>query len=54
MEFVDDGGYEKIEFWDDEGKEFLKISKAKYPPFWYLQTQSVQVPVENRIHIRVQ
>jgi len=37
MEFVDDGGYEKIEFWDDEGKEFLKISKAKHPPFWHVQ-----------------
>lgn len=34
MEFVEEGGYENDEFWDDEGKRFLSISGAKYPPFW--------------------
>ncbi|MDQ1264757.1 MAG: hypothetical protein QG559_1758, partial [Campylobacterota bacterium] len=34
MEFVVEGGYENGEFWDDEGKKFLSISRAKYPPFW--------------------
>ena len=34
MEFVKEGGYEKDEFWDDEGKKFLKISGAKHPTFW--------------------
>jgi len=34
MEFVKDGGYENEEFWDEEGKKFLKISKAKRPHFW--------------------
>ena len=34
MDFVNDGCYEKEEFWDDEGKEFLKRSQAKYPHFW--------------------
>ena len=34
LEFVLDDGYEKLEYWDDEGKEFLKISKAKCPVFW--------------------
>lgn len=34
MEFVQEGGYENDEFWDDEGRKFLAISGAKYPPFW--------------------
>ena len=34
MEFVKEGGYENDEFWDEEGRKFLAISGAKYPPFW--------------------
>ena len=34
MEFVENGGYEKEKYWCDEGKEFLKSSDAKHPPFW--------------------
>ncbi len=34
MEFVTEGCYEKEEFWDTEGKEFLNISQAKHPHFW--------------------
>ncbi len=34
MEFVQNGGYENKEFWDDEGRKFLAISGAKYPTFW--------------------
>ncbi len=34
MEFVEEGGYENEEFWDDEGRKFLAISGAKYPSFW--------------------
>ncbi|WP_373073325.1 5-histidylcysteine sulfoxide synthase [Sulfurimonas sp.] len=34
MEFVKEGGYEKKEYWCDEGKEFLKKTNAKHPPFW--------------------
>jgi 5-histidylcysteine sulfoxide synthase/putative 4-mercaptohistidine N1-methyltranferase len=34
MEFVQEGGYENSEFWDEEGKKFLAISGAKYPTFW--------------------
>jgi 5-histidylcysteine sulfoxide synthase/putative 4-mercaptohistidine N1-methyltranferase len=37
MEFVENGGYQTKEFWDDEGKEFLKISGASYPAFWVLE-----------------
>lgn len=34
MEFVKDGGYEKQDYWCDEGREFLKRTNAKHPPFW--------------------
>jgi 5-histidylcysteine sulfoxide synthase/putative 4-mercaptohistidine N1-methyltranferase len=37
MEFVQSGGYENEEFWDDEGKKFLEITKAKHPTFWVLE-----------------
>ncbi len=37
MEFVACGGYENLDFWDDEGKKFLDIRKAKHPPFWVLE-----------------
>jgi len=37
MSFVQDGGYLKKEYWDDEGLEYLKNSKAKHPEFWVLQ-----------------
>lgn len=37
MEFVENGGYEREEFWDDEGKKFLEISRAKHPTFWVLE-----------------
>ena len=37
MEFVACGGYENLDFWDDEGKKFLEIRKAKHPPFWVLE-----------------
>jgi len=34
LEFVKDDGYKKDIYWDDEGKRFLKSTKAKYPTFW--------------------
>ncbi len=34
MQFVDDDGYEKREYWDEEGLEYLKNSNAKFPIFW--------------------
>jgi len=34
LEFVQEGGYEKEEFWGTEGQEFLAIHQAKHPPFW--------------------
>ena len=34
LEFVEDGGYERLEYWSEEGKDFLKKSKASHPVFW--------------------
>ena len=34
LEFVEADGYDKKEFWSEEGKKFLDISKAKHPVFW--------------------
>ncbi len=36
MEFVNSGGYECEDFWDEEGKDFLKYTKASHPVFWVL------------------
>lgn len=40
MEFVNAGGYENFEYWDDEGKKFLDIKKAKHPVFWIKDADS--------------
>ncbi len=37
LEFVADGGYDKEEFWDEEGRAFLQKSGAKHPCFWVAQ-----------------
>jgi 5-histidylcysteine sulfoxide synthase/putative 4-mercaptohistidine N1-methyltranferase len=34
LEFVNDGGYNKPEFFSIEGKNWLEFTKAKYPTFW--------------------
>ena len=34
QEFVDAGGYDNREFWDEEGEKFLELTGAKHPPFW--------------------
>jgi len=34
MEFVEINGYEKEEYWSEEGKKFLEITNAKHPTFW--------------------
>ncbi len=34
MEFVEDGGYTNMEYWDAEGQNYLKKSAALYPVFW--------------------
>ena len=37
MEFVEENGYEAEEFWDEDGREFLRKKKAKHPHFWVYQ-----------------
>jgi len=56
LEFVNDGGYIRSEFWDEEGLAWLKFSKATAPTFWIhdgaeesawklrLMTQEVSMP----------
>ena len=34
LAFVQDRGYEKVQFWDEEGKAWLKSIKPKMPLFW--------------------
>jgi len=34
LAFVNDGGYEKTRFWDEEGQTFLAASGARHPRFW--------------------
>jgi 5-histidylcysteine sulfoxide synthase/putative 4-mercaptohistidine N1-methyltranferase len=51
--FVQAGGYEKLEFWEAEGHDWLMFAKAAHPEFWVLQdgqwhlrlmTQEVPMP----------
>ena len=37
MQFVQAGGYKKSQYWDDEGKKFLALTKATHPSFWVLR-----------------
>ncbi len=37
MEFVNAGGYENLEYWDEEGKRFLELTNAQHPTFWVLK-----------------
>ncbi len=37
LAFVEDKGYEKKEYWSQEGQKFLKLSEAMCPVFWIPQ-----------------
>jgi len=37
MAFVQAGGYENEDYWDEEGRAFLKRSEVKHPTFWVQQ-----------------
>lgn len=39
LEFVEDGGYEREEFWDDEGNRWRQFSPVKHPTFWLRRSQ---------------
>ena len=34
LAFVEDNGYEKEQFWTEEGRKWVEFSKAKHPLFW--------------------
>ena len=34
LEFIDDGGYQKDEFWSDEGQRWKEYTKVTHPTFW--------------------
>jgi 5-histidylcysteine sulfoxide synthase/putative 4-mercaptohistidine N1-methyltranferase len=34
LAFVNSGGYQKLEFWSEEGQQWLLFTKAKMPRFW--------------------
>jgi 5-histidylcysteine sulfoxide synthase/putative 4-mercaptohistidine N1-methyltranferase len=34
LRFVEDGGYQKEQFWTDEGRRWLQFTKASQPLFW--------------------
>jgi len=34
LSFVEDGGYEKEEYWNEEGQRWLAYTKARHPLFW--------------------
>ena len=49
MEFVKAGGYENEEYWDDEGKKFLKIRDAKYPTFWVEENEDYRYRILSKV-----
>jgi 5-histidylcysteine sulfoxide synthase/putative 4-mercaptohistidine N1-methyltranferase len=49
MEFVQDGGYEKEEYWDKEGLAFLNRSAAKHPHFWIKEGDRFKYRVLSRV-----
>jgi len=37
LAFVKDGGYQKPQFWTEEGKRWLEYTKATHPEFWMVE-----------------
>ena len=48
LEFVKEGGYNKPEFFTDEGKEWLDFTQAKHPTFWIKKDNSFFLREINR------
>lgn len=38
LAFVEDGGYDRAEFWDEEGDRWRQFSPLKHPSFWVSKT----------------
>ncbi len=34
LAFVQEGGYKESDYWDEEGRRFLELSKVTHPTFW--------------------
>lgn len=49
MEFVENGGYENEEFWNEEGRKFLNITKAKHPVFWIKEDEKFRYRALDKI-----
>jgi len=49
MEFVNAGGYESDEYWDEEGRKFLEKSGAKHPTFWVLEDKEYRYRTLSKI-----
>ncbi len=52
LEFVQDGGYEKDQYWSDEGRRWKAYKKATHPTFWkkqddqyFYRTLTQQIPL---------
>ena len=39
LPFVEAGGYEQAEYWDDEGRQWRNFTQATHPTFWRSSTQ---------------
>lgn len=37
LKFIDDGGYERFEFWHDDGWRWLQLNKINMPLYWFWQ-----------------
>jgi len=42
LEFVEDNGYDKDEFWEAEGLSWKKFAGAKFPVFWIVDKESIR------------
>jgi 5-histidylcysteine sulfoxide synthase len=36
LDFINDGGYSDLQYWDEEGRQFLQKTNTQLPPFWIL------------------
>ncbi|WP_321325629.1 5-histidylcysteine sulfoxide synthase [Thiomicrorhabdus sp.] len=55
LAFVEDGGYDKAEYWDNEGNQWRNFSPVKHPTFWvkkdhpdqawYLRCMTEEIPM---------
>jgi 5-histidylcysteine sulfoxide synthase/putative 4-mercaptohistidine N1-methyltranferase len=38
LDFVNDGGYQQVNYWTEEGQQWLNFSQAKMPRFWCVKS----------------